>query len=60
MSRALVAARERWKWGVFADSALVSAGQRRWAMIQVLLQLCIDIGNHPPAAVRILTRNVSS
>ncbi len=30
---------ERWKQGVSADFALVSAGQRWWAMIQVLLQL---------------------
>ncbi len=31
-------ARERWKQRVFTDSALVSASQRWWAMIQVLLQ----------------------
>ena len=30
---------ERWKQGALTDSALVSAGQRRWAMIQVVLQL---------------------
>ena len=34
MSRALVGARERWKQGDFTDSALVSARQRWWAMIQ--------------------------
>jgi len=39
MSRALVGARERLKQRVLADSALVGAGQRWWAMIQVLLQL---------------------
>jgi len=41
MSRALVGARERWKQGDLADSALVSAGQRWWAMIQVVLQVHI-------------------
>ena len=30
---------ERWKQGDLADSALVGASQRWWAMIQVLLQL---------------------
>ena len=30
---------ERWKQGDLAESALVSASQRWWAMIQVLLQL---------------------
>ncbi len=39
MSRALVGARERWKQGDLADFALVSASQRSWAMIQVVLQL---------------------
>jgi hypothetical protein len=42
MSRALVGARERWKQGVFTDSALVGAGQRWWALIQVVLQVFID------------------
>ena len=39
MRLALVGARGRWKQGDLADSALVGAGQRWWAMIQVLLQL---------------------
>ncbi len=39
MSRALVSARERWNQADFAESALVGARQRWWAMIQVVLQL---------------------
>ena len=39
MSRALVGAGELWKQGDLADSALVGASQRWWAMIQVVLQL---------------------
>ena len=39
MSRALVSAGQRWKQGDFSDFASVSDGQRRWAMIQVVLQL---------------------
>ena len=35
----MVGAGERWKQGDSADSAMVSAGQRWWAMIQVVLQL---------------------
>ncbi len=31
-------ARERWKWGDLADSALVGAHQRWPALLQVLLQ----------------------
>ncbi len=41
MSRALVGARERWKQGDLADSALVGARQRRPAMIQVVLQVSL-------------------
>ena len=39
ISRALVGARERWNQGDLADSALVGANQRWWAMIQALLLL---------------------
>ena len=42
-------ARGRWKQGDLADSALVGAGQRWWAMIQVLIQLA-------PGFVRLLVR----
>ena len=40
MSRALVDAGERWNQGDFTDLALVSASQRWWAMIQVVIQVC--------------------
>ena len=39
ISQALVGAGDRWNQGDLADLALVSASQRWWAMIQVLLQL---------------------
>ncbi len=39
MRLALVGARERWNQGDLADSALVDASQRWWAMLQVVLQL---------------------
>ena len=42
MSRALAGAGEHWNQGVFTDSALVSASQRWWAIIQVVIQLFIE------------------
>ena len=43
MSQALVGARERWKQGDFADSALVGASQRSPALLQVVLQLSAGV-----------------
>ena len=39
-------ARGRWKSGDLADSALVAASQRWWAMIQVVLQLVARAYDH--------------
>ena len=52
-SQALVCASQRWKQWVFTDSALVGAGQRWWALIQLLLQLS---ARDPPVRVRAFER----
>ena len=57
MSRALVGARERLKQGVLADSALVGAGQRWWAMIQVVIQVSLGLLGNPRAGVRMVDRD---